>query len=50
MPMEVVFLVTIQKTELKEGILKASKRQKILCPSILVSEVQKIDTIDPLFL
>jgi menaquinone-specific isochorismate synthase len=41
-------LVTIQQTELKEGILKAIEKAKKSSTSILVSEVHKIDTIAPL--
>ena len=41
-------MVTIQQTELKEGILKAIEKAKKDCASILVSEVHKIDSIDPL--
>jgi len=41
-------LVTIQQTELKEGILKAIEKAKKISASILVSEVHKIDPIAPL--
>jgi menaquinone-specific isochorismate synthase len=41
-------LVTIQQTELKEGILKAIDKAKSFSASILVSEVHKINPIDPL--
>ncbi|MCQ6274479.1 isochorismate synthase [Bacillus sp. V3B] len=41
-------MVTIQQTELKEGILKAIEKAKRFSASILVSEVHKIDSIDPL--
>ncbi|MFE8703297.1 isochorismate synthase MenF [Cytobacillus sp. FJAT-54145] len=41
-------MVTIQDTELKEGILEAIGKAKKLSMPILVSEVQKIDNIDPL--
>jgi menaquinone-specific isochorismate synthase len=41
-------LVTIQETELKEGILEAIERAKSLSKPILVSEVQPITPIDPL--
>ncbi|MBP2243025.1 menaquinone-specific isochorismate synthase [Cytobacillus eiseniae] len=41
-------MVTIQGTELKEGILKAIERAKNLSKPILVSEVQEIHRIDPL--
>lgn len=41
-------MVTIQQTELKEGILKAIEKAKKSSTSILVSEVHKIDTITPL--
>jgi menaquinone-specific isochorismate synthase len=41
-------LVTIQQTELKEGILKAIKKAKMFSASILVSEVHKINSLDPL--
>ncbi len=46
--MEVVFLVTILKTELKEGILKGIKKSKKSAASILVSDVQKVEPINPL--
>lgn len=46
--MEVVYLVTIQKTELKEGILKGIEKAKKSSASILVSNVQKIESIKPL--
>ena len=42
------FLVTIQKTELKEGISKAIEKAKNSSASILMSDIQKIDMIDPL--
>ena len=41
-------MVTIQQTELKEGILKAIEKAKKSSTSILVSEVHKIDSITPL--
>ncbi|MBU8879864.1 isochorismate synthase [Bacillus sp. FJAT-29790] len=41
-------MVTIQETELKEGILEAIERAKALSKPILVSEVQQINHIDPL--
>jgi menaquinone-specific isochorismate synthase len=41
-------LVTIQETELKEGILKAIERAKALSKPVLVSEVQEINHIEPL--
>ncbi|GLB58618.1 isochorismate synthase [Cytobacillus sp. NCCP-133] len=41
-------MVTIQDTELKEGIQEAIERAKALSKPILVSEVQKINHIEPL--
>ncbi|WP_394141586.1 isochorismate synthase [Cytobacillus oceanisediminis] len=41
-------MVTIQDTELKEGIQEAIERAKVLSKPVLVSEVQKINHIDPL--
>ncbi|WP_034263269.1 isochorismate synthase [Bacillus sp. J33] len=41
-------MVTIQDTELKEGIQEAIERAKALSEPVLVSEVQKINHIDPL--
>jgi menaquinone-specific isochorismate synthase len=41
-------LVTIQETELKDGIRSAIDRSKNFNRPILVSEVHKIDTINPL--
>lgn len=41
-------LVTIQETELKDGIRSAINRSKNLNRPILVSEVHKIDNINPL--
>ncbi|WP_428911239.1 isochorismate synthase [Niallia sp. Krafla_26] len=41
-------MVTIQKTELKEGILKGIEKAKKTSASILVSDVQKIESIEPL--
>ncbi|WML47229.1 isochorismate synthase [Neobacillus sp. PS3-34] len=41
-------MVTIQETELKEGILLGIDRAKKMGRSILVSEVHKIDHIEPL--
>ena len=41
-------MVTIQKTKLKEGILKGIEKAKNTSASILVSDVQKIETIEPL--
>lgn len=41
-------MVTIQETELKEGILKAIERAKALSKPVLVSEVQEINHIEPL--
>ncbi|MDT0161644.1 isochorismate synthase [Bacillus sp. AG4(2022)] len=41
-------MVTIQDTELKEGILEAIKRAGAFSEPILVSEVHKLDHIDPL--
>ncbi len=46
--MEGFFLVTIQETELKEGILEAIEKAKSMSKPILVSEVQHINHIDPL--
>ena len=46
--MEVFFLVTIQKTDLKESILKGVERAKKSSASILVSAVQKIEYMNPL--
>lgn len=43
-----IFLVTIQETELKEGIMLAIDKAKKLTRPILVSEVHQIDDIDPL--
>jgi menaquinone-specific isochorismate synthase len=43
-----IFLVTIQETELIEGIRSAIDRSKVLNRPILVSEVHKIDNINPL--
>src|SRR3954465_15959291 len=43
-----IFLVTIQETELKErGLLAVSSARRLGRP-ILMSEVHKMDTIDPL--
>jgi menaquinone-specific isochorismate synthase len=42
-----IFLVTIQETELKDGIRLAIQRSKTLNRSILVSEIHKIDKINP---
>ncbi|PLR98257.1 isochorismate synthase [Bacillus sp. T33-2] len=44
-----IYLVTIQDTELREGILTAIDRAKAISRSVLVSEIQKIDRIDPFF-
>lgn len=41
-------MVTIQETELKEGILEAIEKAKALSKPILVSEVQQIDHLEPL--
>lgn len=41
-------MVTIQDTELKEGIQEAIERAKALSKPVLVSEVKKINHIDPL--
>lgn len=41
-------MVTIQQTELKEGIHQAIDKAKKSSASILVSEVQKVDSIAPL--
>lgn len=41
-------MVTIQETELKEGIFEAIARAKALGEPVLVSEVHKIDDIEPL--
>jgi menaquinone-specific isochorismate synthase len=43
-----IFLVTIQETELKDGIRLAISRSRQLNRSILVSETHKIDNISPL--
>lgn len=43
-----IFLVTIQETELKEGILIAIERAKALSKPVLISEVQQINHIEPL--
>lgn len=40
-------MVTIQETELRQGILAAIERAKGLSQSVLVSEVHKIDSTDP---
>jgi menaquinone-specific isochorismate synthase len=40
-------LVTIHDTELRQGILTAIERSKHLSQSIMVSEVQKVEGIDP---
>jgi menaquinone-specific isochorismate synthase len=41
-------LVTIQNTELKEGIIEAIERARKLSMPVLVSEVQRIHPIQPL--
>ncbi|UII55315.1 isochorismate synthase [Cytobacillus spongiae] len=41
-------MVTIQDTELKEGILKGIERARNFSKSILVSEVHQIEMMDPL--
>jgi len=41
-------LVTIHDTELRQGIVTAIEKSKHLSQSIMVSEVQKIEGIDPL--
>ncbi|KAB2338923.1 isochorismate synthase [Cytobacillus depressus] len=41
-------MVTIQETELKEGILEAIEKAKTLSKLVLVSEIQEINQIDPL--
>lgn len=41
-------MVTIEQTELKEGIFEAIERAKALAEPVLVSEVHKIDDIEPL--
>lgn len=41
------FLVTIHETELRQGILAAIERAKGQSQSVLVSEVHKIEKIDP---
>lgn len=46
--LEGIFLVTIQRTELKEGIQAAIEKAKKNSASVLVSEVQKIDSCLPL--
>lgn len=43
-----VFLVTIQETELKEGILNAIEKAKALSKPVLISEVQQIHHVEPL--
>lgn len=43
------FLVAIQETELRQGILDGIERAKGLSQSVLVSEVHKIDRIDPFY-
>jgi menaquinone-specific isochorismate synthase len=43
------FLVAIQETELRQGILDGIERAKGLSQSVLVSEVHKIDMIDPFY-
>lgn len=42
-------MVAIQETELRQGILDGIERAKGLSQSILVSEVHKIDKIDPFY-
>jgi menaquinone-specific isochorismate synthase len=42
-------LVAIQETELRQGILDGIERAKGLSQSVLVSEVNKIDKIDPFY-
>lgn len=42
-------MVAIQETELRQGILDAIERAKGLSRSVLVSEVHKIDKIDPFY-
>lgn len=42
------FLVTILETELKKGIEQAIKKAKKSLAPILVSEVQKVEHIEPL--
>lgn len=41
-------MVTIQETELKEGILEAIEKAKALCKPVLISKVQQINQIEPL--
>jgi menaquinone-specific isochorismate synthase len=43
-----IFLVTIQETELRDGIRSAITRSKDFNRPILVSEIHKIDNINPL--
>lgn len=42
-------MVAIQDTELREGILEGIDRAKTLKRSVLVSEVHKVDQIEPLY-
>lgn len=42
-------MVAIQQTELRQGILAAIEQAKRLSQSVLVSEVHKIETIDPFY-
>lgn len=42
-------MVAIQETELRQGILDAIERAKGLSQSVLVSEIHKIDKIDPFY-
>ena len=42
-------MVAIQETELRQGILAAIERAKELSQSVLVSEVHKIENIDPFY-
>lgn len=47
--LEEIFLVTILETELKNGVHQAIKKAKECLVPVLVSEVQKIEMIEPLF-
>lgn len=47
--LEEIFLVTILETELKNGVHQAIKKAKERLVPVLVSEVQKIEMIEPLF-
>ncbi|NEU32578.1 isochorismate synthase [bacterium LRH843] len=45
-----IFLVTLQDTELKIGVLEAIEKAKTLAKPVLVSEVKKVKRMDPLSL